>query len=98
MPRVGWSRDALDDLDEAIAHIGFDAPKSAHLVLDRIEAAVDLLAETPAGRMGRVSGTHEWHVRQTPYIIAYSLTDETLNILRVIHGARDWPEGEWRAE
>jgi toxin ParE1/3/4 len=39
-------------------------------------------------------------VRGIPYIIAYALGEEpqgqeTITVLRVIHGARDWPEESW---
>ncbi len=98
MRRVVWSDDALDDLDDAMFFIGADSPGAAHIVVDRIEAAIDLLAEMPVGRVGRVTGTYEWHVQRTPYIVSYSLTDETLHVLHVIHGSRNWPAGEWPAE
>ena len=98
MRRVVWSVDALDDLDDAMSYIGADSPAAAHLVVDRIKAAIDLLAEMPVGRIGRVKGTHEWHVQRTPYVVSYSLTDETLHILHVIHGRRDWHDDDWPAE
>ena len=58
------------------------------------------LAATPTGRKGRVTGTYEKVVRAMPYIIAYALGDqpkghETVTILRVIPGARDWREDSW---
>jgi plasmid stabilization system protein ParE len=40
-------------------------------------------------------------VRRLPYIVAYAIdsdtTPERIVVLRVIHGARDWPEGDWPA-
>jgi toxin ParE1/3/4 len=98
MRRVVWSDDALDDIDSIIHHIALDSKRSARLVVDRIEAAANLLGEMPAGRPGRVSGSYEKSVLRTPYILAYALSDRTVTILRVVHGARDWPEGEWPAE
>jgi toxin ParE1/3/4 len=51
------------------------------------------------GRIGRVSGTYEKVVGGLPYVIAYAITDragrEAVTILRVIHGARDWPDEDW---
>lgn len=98
MRRVVWSDDALDELDDAMTYIAADSPATAHLVIDRIQAAIDLLADMPVGRIGRVKGTYEWHVQRTPYVVAYSLTDDALHIVHVIHGSRDWPEDEWPAE
>jgi toxin ParE1/3/4 len=34
--------------------------------------------------------------RGLPYIIAFELPDkQTLRVLRIVHGARDWPAGGW---
>ena len=63
---------------------------AATLVANRIEAAVDLLAERAIGRPGRVSGTYEKRVLRTSYIVAYALSERTLTILHVIHGRREW--------
>jgi plasmid stabilization system protein ParE len=93
-----WSDEALDDFDSAIDFIAKDSAKSAHLIADRIEQAIYSLAEMPTGRPGRVGGTYERVVRKTPYILAYTLSDTTIRIARIIHGARDWLEGEWPAE
>ena len=98
MRAVYWSDDALDDLDAAIMHIARDSAQAATLVVDRIESTIDLLAEYPSGRQGRVSGTYEKPVAGTSYIIAYALSEDRLTILRVIHGRRDWQEDEWPAE
>jgi toxin ParE1/3/4 len=97
---VAWSDDALDDMSALVAYIAAENEAAALMVLDRIEEAVDNLSHMPTGRRGRVGGTYEKPVRSLPYIIAYALQggsrgDERIVILRVIHGARDWPEGEW---
>ena len=98
MRHVVWSDDALDDFDSAIYFVAKDSPRSANLVADRIEQAINSLADMPTGRPGRVQGTYEKVVQRTPYIIAYTLSDATVRIAHIIHGARDWPEGEWPAE
>lgn len=93
---VFWSEDALADLQSVFSHIARDNVQNAHLVADRIEHTVGLLAATPFGRSGRMKNTYEAIVPKTPFIIAYQLVkDKTLNIARVIHGARDWQENEW---
>jgi toxin ParE1/3/4 len=94
--KVDWSEDALADVQEAFAYIANDSVQNAHLVADRIDHTVSLLAETPFGKPGRVKNTYEVVVPKTPFIIAYQLTKgKALSILRIIHGARDWREGEW---
>lgn len=98
MRDIVWSDEALDDFDSAIHFFARDGTRSAHLVADRIEQAIDSLADMPTGRPGRVQGTYERVVQRGPYIIAYTLSDAAVRIARIIHSARDWPEGEWPAE
>jgi toxin ParE1/3/4 len=97
---VVWSENALDDLDSAIAYVAADNPIAARKVLERIDAAGDSLGQVATGRRGRVAGTYEKSVRGLPYILAYAIQPlpggrERIVILRVIHGARNWPPGEW---
>ncbi len=96
--RVEWSNDAADDFDQAVEYIARDSETNARLVSSRILGAIDLLAEFPTGRPGRVAGTHEKFVRHTPFIVAYRFTDRAFSVARIIHAARDWPEGEWPVE
>lgn len=100
MRDVVWSDDALDDMDSLAAYIAADNRSAAVRVLDRIEQTVENLSYAPTGRRGRVAGTYEKPIRGLPYIIAYALRhrprgEERIVVLRVIHGAQDWPEGEW---
>jgi toxin ParE1/3/4 len=93
---VFWSDDALADLLSIFEHIAQDNVRNAHLVADRIEHTVNLLSDMAFGRAGRMKNTFEAVVPNSPFIVAYQLTGETsLSIVRVIHGARDWKEGEW---
>ena len=98
MRTIVWSDDALDDLDAVLRFVARDSPKAAFALIDRIDEAASGLADFPIGRPGRVAKTYEKVVPRTPYIVAYALTDARVTILRVIHGGRDWPEGEWPAE
>lgn len=43
------------------------------------------------GRQGRVEGTRELIVPNTPYIVAYRIFENQIRILAVIHTARHWP-------
>ncbi len=100
MRRLVWARAAHADFIETVAYIARDKPEAARDVARRIDQVVRALAEMPTGRRGRVAGTYERVVFGLPYIVAYALgTDpdgtETITILRVIHGARDWRAGGW---
>lgn len=98
MRSIEWSDDALEDFDAAIGYIAIDSQTAATVVADRIFEAIDLLADIPTGRQGRVRGTYEKFVQNTSHIIAYAMSDRTITVLRVIHAKRNWPEGEWPAE
>jgi plasmid stabilization system protein ParE len=52
-----------------------------------------LLLKTPQiGRPGRVAGARELVIGGTVQIVPYRLHSEDLQILRVYHSARLWPE------
>lgn len=92
--RLEWSPDAVADRDLIFDYIEADNPHAAALVDDRIAAAATRLIAFPeSGRAGRVDGTRELLVSRTPYILPYRVIGDTVRILRVIHGARLWPEG-----
>jgi toxin ParE1/3/4 len=49
-----------------------------------------MLAKQPEiGRPGRVNGIRELVVADTPFIVPYRLVGSEIQILRVLHGARD---------
>jgi len=91
--RVTWHRRARQDLRHIREQIAAENPQAAQRVAQRILRAIDLLAEQPEmGRVGRVPGTREFVIPDTPYIAAYQIVEDTLVILRVLHGAQRWPE------
>ena len=91
--RVRWLRRALASLDAEAEYIAVDDPAAAGRVVPRVLRSVDLLRRNPAlGRAGRVAGTRELVVAGTPYIVPYRVRGEAVEILRVFHAARKWPE------
>jgi plasmid stabilization system protein ParE len=91
--RVKWLKAALLDLDAAEAYIAQDDPAIAAEVVLRIVKAVSLLKEQPGiGRAGRLPSTKELVVPQTPDIVPYRVKDDVVQILRVYHSSRKWPE------
>jgi toxin ParE1/3/4 len=89
-----WTAPALADLAALHAHISADDPAAADKMLNRIL----LLAETQlsrmpeSGRLGRVPNTRELVATGSPYFLPYRILDNAIQVLRVIHGARRWPE------
>ena len=59
----------------------------------RIIEAVELLTEQPGiGRPGRIEGTRELVINGTPFLVPYRQKDGYIEILRVYHHARCWPD------
>jgi len=91
--KIRWLKTALNDLNTEAEYIAEESPKTAVLILQRIEKAVSLLANQPSlGRPGRVYGTRELVVPKTRYVIPYRVKNNYLEILRVFHNSRKLPE------
>ena len=91
--KIKWTKKALQNLEAEAEYIAKDKPAAARKMVARIKKAVTLLAEQPsAGRAGRVSGTRELIVPNTPYIIPYRIKEGRVEILRIFHASRQWPE------
>ncbi len=90
--QVRWLRRALENLDEEAEYIARDDPEAAARTLERIVTSVERLGTHPSlGRRGRVLGTRELMISGTPYLVPYRVRGDTVQILRVFHGARKWP-------
>jgi addiction module RelE/StbE family toxin len=88
-----WSRRAVQHLAEIRSYIARDDPRAAQRVAARILESVDLLAGRPhIGRPGRLTGTRELVVSDTPYVIPYRVKEDRLEIVAVFHGKQKWPK------
>ncbi|WP_142781872.1 type II toxin-antitoxin system RelE/ParE family toxin [Agrobacterium sp. T29] len=91
--KLVWSAFALSDRDGIFTHIEADNPAAAISVDERITSAARRLTDFPeSGRPGRVDGTRELVITGTPYIAAYTVSETTVRVLRVLHGAQQWPD------
>lgn len=89
---VRYTRLALADLDAARAFIALEQPRAAEAIAAHIRSAVDELRLFPErGRPGRVAGTRELVIPQTPFVVPYRVTGQEIHILAVLHGRRAWP-------
>ena len=91
---IVWSPEAIQDLISLRAYIAEESPAGARRIVLRILHDVELLLpDNPhIGRPGRVPGTRELVIPRTPYIVPYRVQGESIEILRVYHGARRWPD------
>jgi toxin ParE1/3/4 len=91
---IVWSPEAIQDLISLRAYIAEESPAGARRIVLRILYDVEhLLPDNPhIGRPGRVPGTRELVIPPTPYIVPYRVQGESIQILRVYHGARRRPD------
>jgi toxin ParE1/3/4 len=90
--RLVVSHAARADLAAIVRYIALDNPRAARSVRRAIAAAALRLKTFPrSGRLGHREGTRELIVPDVPFMLVYEVTDDTLVVLAVLHGARDMP-------
>lgn len=92
--KILWSPQARADLVAVRAFIAEDNREASKRVALHIVSIIEtVLAENPhIGRAGRVSGTREFVVSKTPFVIPYRMERDILHVLRIYHASRRWPE------
>jgi toxin ParE1/3/4 len=90
---IFWSPTALSDLESIRDYIADESPSSSRTTASKITKSVSRLADFPlSGRPGRVTGTRELVVPETPYVAAYMIKNEEVWIAAVLHGKQLWPD------
>jgi len=90
---IEWLPAAERDFAAIVDFIAEDNPQTAIEQGDEIETQIAGLREhRQRGRTGRVKGTRELVIVRTPYIAAYRIKNGRIQILRILHGARQWPD------
>jgi len=83
---------AREDLANIYNYYAQRSPASADRVVGTILAAINGLAQFPLmGRQGEVPTTRERIVTRYPYRIVYHIEGDTIEVWRIVHGARQWP-------
>ena len=88
---VVWSNSARRNLGDIVAYIAADNPAAAMWIDGLIVSAAARLRDFPAmGKPGAMPGTRELlpHPR---YRLVYSVSNDAITILAVVHTARQWP-------
>lgn len=81
------------DLAEIHDYIAQENSQAASRVISLIRQTAENLLQNPQiGRQGRVAGTYELMVSRFPFMLAYRIEAEEIQILAVVHTARLWPE------
>ena len=91
---IEWTEQAIRQLDHAHDYIALsNSEVVATRITTQIVTTVQQLATFPmSGRSGRVPGTRELVISNTPFIAAYAIARDRIVILAIYHGAQQWPE------
>lgn len=90
MAQIRYSVRARRDLLDIWATIALDNPAAADRLYDRLAARVQILERFPQAGPARldIADTARALVER-PYLILYRLASEGVQIVRILHGARD---------
>lgn len=88
--QVRWTPQAASDLAEITRYIRKDNPPAARSVTKTLFDAANALNKMPSrGRIGRISSTRELVVAGLPYLVVYEVGENAVQILHIMHAARD---------
>ncbi len=89
--RIHWTETAQEHLDGIYAYIAQDSPKYALRMVDRLTRRSQQIADVPlSGRcvpeydMDQIREVIEW-----PFRIIYHIKPDQVDVIAVIHGARN---------
>jgi toxin ParE1/3/4 len=89
---IVWTTLARQDVNAIWDFMEQRNPDEAEMVDSEILRSVEELLQFPKrGKPGRVKGTRELVVLGLPYVVVYLLEESRIVILRVLHGAQNWP-------
>lgn len=90
--RLRWTTAAANDLYNIVQRIRQDNPTVAAEVAKTLYEGCGSLRDFPRrGRKGRIEDTRELVFPGLPYIAVYRILDEVVEVVRIYHGAQDWP-------
>jgi toxin ParE1/3/4 len=91
---IKWTEQATQQLDQTHDYITLSNNKAvaARITMQIVTAVQQLAAFPMSGKAGRVLGTRELVISNTPFIAAYAIERADIIILAIYHGSQQWPE------
>jgi plasmid stabilization system protein ParE len=91
-----WTPEALFDIGEAWSFIAPDNEPAADRTVARLTEAAERLDRFPRlGRPGPEPDTRQFLIPRTPFKLIYRiLPDGRVELLRVFHTSRKWPDSK----
>ena len=88
-----WAHPARDSFVHHIEYLLARSSLGALQVKTAVMKAINLLEDTPfMGRQGRWKNTRELVIDKGPYIVAYRLKVNIIEILYIHHTRQNWPK------
>ena len=90
--QLRWTDEAAHDLERIADYLLEHAPDRAQDLIQRVyDAPTSLLTFPNRGRPGKREGTRELVLAPLPYIVVYTVRREVVFVVRILHGAQQWP-------
>lgn len=90
--QLRWTEEAAHDLERIADYLLEHAPDQAQELIRRVcDAPSALLTFPNRGRPGKKEGTRELVLAPLPYIVVYTLRGDVIFVVRILHGAQQWP-------
>jgi toxin ParE1/3/4 len=91
--RIRWTDSAVRDFTHICDYIEkHGGSATSRRVALSIHRSLEMLAEFPElGRTGRKPDTRELVFTGFPYLAIYRIRENTVEIVRILHGAQIWP-------
>jgi toxin ParE1/3/4 len=91
---IQWTEEATGQLDQAHDYIALSSGEevAARITMHVVSSVQQLSLFPMSGRTGRVEGTRELVIANTPLIAAYAIEEDRILVLAIYHGAQRWPE------
>ncbi len=87
-----WTEAAASDLERIADYLFSHAPDRAPRLIRSIYEAPETLLSLPhRGRPGKKPGTRELVLSPLPWIVVYAVRDDVVHVVRILHGAQQWP-------
>lgn len=90
--QLRWTREAAADLERIADYLFQHVPERAAELVRAVYDAPALLLEFPhRGRPGKKAETRELVISALPYLIVYTVRGDMVFVVRILHGAQQWP-------
>lgn len=88
--RLRWTQAAAEDLEHIKEYLTEHHPEFAQTTVIELYETIRSLKNSPRlGRPGREQGTRELVLTRLPYIVAYRIKVQDIEVLHIFHGAQN---------